>query len=188
MNREAWLTALAEKLRPLFEELKSPLPAKLHISVGWPSRGALSTRKQRIGEHWMATDAEGGRHIFISPVLPSAAQAAETLVHELVHAALPDETKHKRPFVDLMKKVGLEGKPTATHAGSVLRARLETLSAELGPYPHPGLAATGREKKQSTRMKKVKCATCGYTVRVTEKWLAVGTPICPTDKIPMEEV
>jgi hypothetical protein len=35
---------------------------------------------------------------------------------------------------------------------------------------------------QAARLLKVYCATCGYTVRVTQRWITkAGTPICPTD-------
>lgn len=33
--------------------------------------------------------------------------------------------------------------------------------------------------KQTTRLKKCECEECGYTVRVTQKWLEVGPPHCP---------
>jgi hypothetical protein len=38
LNREAWLEALLEKLRPLFSEAGYPLPEQVHVSVGWPSK------------------------------------------------------------------------------------------------------------------------------------------------------
>ena len=40
--------------------------------------------------------------------------------------------------------------------------------------------ANGDKKPQSTRLLKAECGECGYTVRVTKKWLeAKGAPICP---------
>lgn len=33
--------------------------------------------------------------------------------------------------------------------------------------------------KQTTRMRKAECATCGYTIRVSRAWIAVGMPSCP---------
>lgn len=38
-----------------------------------------------------------------------------------------------------------------------------------------------------SRLVKAACQQCGYTVRVTRKWLAVGAPICPTDNVAMTE-
>ena len=39
--------------------------------------------------------------------------------------------------------------------------------------------ASSAPKKQTTRLHKAECAECGYTVRVTAKWLEVGPPHCP---------
>lgn len=36
-----------------------------------------------------------------------------------------------------------------------------------------------RPKTQTTRLRKACCAECGYTVRVTAKWLEIGPPHCP---------
>ena len=187
MNREAWLLALIERLRPKFESLGAKLPDKIHVSVGFPSTRALSEKKQRIGECWpQASGADGSHQIFISPFLADPLRVADVLLHELVHAALPDDTGHKKPFAQLAKRAGLEGKPTATTAGDELKKELQTLISELGDYPHPGLRNGARaKKKQTTRLLKAKCEKCGYTVRVSGKWLEVGPPICPTDNVPL---
>jgi len=39
--------------------------------------------------------------------------------------------------------------------------------------------ASTRPPKQSARLKKCACGECGYTVRVTQKWLDIGPPHCP---------
>lgn len=38
---------------------------------------------------------------------------------------------------------------------------------------------TSAKPKEGTRLKKAFCETCGYTVRVTQKWIEVGPPHCP---------
>jgi hypothetical protein len=39
-----------------------------------------------------------------------------------------------------------------------------------------------RPEKQATRMLKCACATCGYIVRTTRKWLeTAGAPLCPIE-------
>lgn len=38
---------------------------------------------------------------------------------------------------------------------------------------------SNRPPKQTTRMLKVACGECGYTARVSSKWLEVGPPHCP---------
>lgn len=35
-----------------------------------------------------------------------------------------------------------------------------------------------RPPRQSTQLKKCECRKCGYTVRVTQKWLDIGPPHC----------
>lgn len=49
---------------------------------------------------------------------------------------------------------------------------------ESGEAPEAG-DESSRPKKQTTRLLKVECGQCGYTVRLTRKWLDVGPPGCP---------
>jgi hypothetical protein len=69
---------------------------------------------------------------------------------------------------------------TATSAGADLEERLNDLIQKHGPYPHATLDQTlSGKKKQSTRMLKLECPACGYTVRTTAKWIEAGLPTCP---------
>jgi hypothetical protein len=88
-----------------------------------------------------------------------------------------------------MKAVGLEGKARATVAGNELLAKLKPIVKTLGPYPHKALDLGARpEKKQTTRLLKVECPTCGYIARVTRTTIdEKGLPICPVDNVPFEE-
>jgi hypothetical protein len=188
MNREAWLHTIASDLAGDFLKVGKPFPSKLAISVGFPSRGATSMSKRVIGQCWNGEACKDGTfHIFISPVLKTGLEAADTLVHELCHAVLPSGTGHKGPFAKLATTMGLEGKPTSTNAGKALTARLNALIKKVGTYPHSGLQVVGRTKVQTTRLLKVSCPTCDYTVRVTRSWLEIGNPVCPVDGIEMEE-
>jgi hypothetical protein len=75
---------------------------------------------------------------------------------------------------------------TATVAGPVLDGRLLTISDKLGRYPHAAINPGSKSKlKQSTRMIKLECPDCGYTVRTTRKWIDQGMPTCPCET-PME--
>lgn len=192
LNREAWLTQLVERLRPLFEDKGYTVPETVHVSVGWPSKGALSRKKRVIGQCWYPTaSADQNPHIFISPVLEQALDVAATVVHELGHAVLPEGVKHGPGFVKFMKLVGLEGKPTATHAGEQLAGYLRDLLAQLGPYPHAALSATEKEKPQTTRMLKLMCPQHeDYIVRASRKVIDLGLPICGVEECEekMEEV
>lgn len=173
-TREAWLLAATAKLRPVFAELGKPLPAIVRVSCGFPSR----TVRKTLGECWCSGDAAGNQQIFITPRIAEPVRVLDILVHELAHAALPPGAKHGRIFAKLATSLGLIGKPTATEAGPELAARLATLAGDIGVYPHAELVLANRGT-QGTRLKKTYCPACGYTVRVTAKWLAVGAPLCP---------
>lgn len=183
-NREAWLHAFTDAARPHFASASRPLPDTLRIGVGWTSGGARAASKV-IGECYHPSHASDGvRSIIISTGagLPDAEAVAAVLTHELAHAALEAGVGHKRPFVDLVRALGLEGKATATVAGDVWRAWAGPVLEALGPYPHSTLTAgeTGK-KKQSTRMLKIECPSegCGMLYRASRKNVDRGLPKCP---------
>lgn len=185
-TREAWLMALADDLRPWFEDLGLTVP-ETRISVGFTSKGARSTR---IGECWHA-DASDDRipQVFVHPGLHDPVEVAATVLHELVHAAVGPGHKHGPVFKRPATALGLAGRMTSTHAGPDLVTRLGPVLDALGPYPHGALhpgAESSTGPKQTTRMHKAECSACGYTVRVSRKWLDLGAPVCPVDEIPME--
>jgi hypothetical protein len=64
---------------------------------------------------------------------------------------------------------------------------LRPVFAGLGhPLPEKLRASCGWPSNWSTRLLKAECEECGYTVRVTKKWLeAKGAPICPCNMKPM---
>lgn len=183
MNREEWLQAAVGKLRPIFLGHGYTIP-ELRVSVGWPSTGGLAKKKRTIGQCWFgSTAADGKPQLFISPLLDADVKSAggvlATLVHEVVHVAAGKDAKHGPKFVKVMKKLGLEGKPTATTAGEDLIVRFETILTELGPFDHSPITPVKENKPQTTRMRKCTCDSCGFLVRLTQKWLDVGSPICP---------
>lgn len=185
-TREQWLNAAVDLMRPLFKENFNPIPKKVRVTCGWPSKSALAAKSRRIGECW-SPSASGDKvtEMFISPYLHDVANPGlgvlETLVHEAVHAAVGVEHGHKAPFGKMARAIGLEGKLTSTHAGETLMKQIKAWAKKLGQYPHAKLDYTkGPRKKQGTRLIKCECSECGYTVRTTKKWLVeVGAPICP---------
>jgi hypothetical protein len=201
VTREAWLHSAAEAFRPRFEEIGLPLPARLHISVGF-GWGSKAESKVILGQCWARCASDDGiNHLFISPVEGDPAAMLAVLLHELIHAADDCEHGHKGAFAEAVTRLGLEGKMTATTAGLDLAAELIVLAAVLGDFPHGKLSpAAARTRvpvppggdpspggrihsgpgKQGTRMIKLTAGTCcGYTVRTTRKWLDEGNPRCP---------
>lgn len=191
MNREAWLHALALKLAPLMKERHnlSLVHGSYKLSVGFPSVGGRATRRGRIGECWHI-EGRHTREIFVHPKLGDPVQVAETVLHELIHAALPAGVGHKKPFSQAAKALGLlppGARPTATFADEEMKGILKGITDELGPYPHEALD-TGRLKPARNPLIKVMCPICGRKVRDTRKWLdESGATICSTCDVQMQE-
>jgi hypothetical protein len=187
-HREAYLHELmAAAMRPMFTEHGATIPGNIRIACGFPLGG-----RRTIGQCFPAAhSADGFYEIFISPVLADAMRVAGCLAHELIHPTVGLKEGHKGPFKQLALAIGLTGPMTATQEGEAFKRQLAPILESLGPYPHAELnpwkrvaeqpdAANvpGGFKPQGTRLLKVMCA-CGYTVRVTQKWLNVGPPHCP---------
>lgn len=166
-TREEWLVAAVEAMRPLFHAGSAQIPA-VKVSVGFPSRGAVSTRRKTLGQCWDAsTAADGIAQIFVTPLEGDAVKALAILAHELVHAVCGSKAGHRGPFAKLARKIGLEGKLTETTAGAFLLARLNSVNEKLGPYPHAALTVASGRKKQTTRLRLYSC-DCGIKVRVAK--------------------
>jgi len=189
-TREEWLVAAADLLRVHIEAQAGRELPPVSVTCGWPSTGGTARTRRVIGQCWDADCSADGKHaIFISPVLEAAGEmgALATLTHELVHALVGVEAKHKGPFAKAARAVGLLGKPTATTAGPTLQDLFATIQGKLGEYPHGALTPKQKEKPQGTRMLKMECGTCGYVARTTKKWLEAAGPLrCPCDpNVPM---
>jgi hypothetical protein len=184
-HREAWLHDVARNLDGWFRDAGFPLPVDLRITCGFPSSRALNgIRNQTIGQCWHGvSSADGSVEIMVSPVLAEPMRVADILAHELIHAACGPGVGHKGPFRKLALAIGLEGKMTATIGGEAFKQLLRPILDAVGPYPHAELNARKRAEgpgKQGTRLLKAVCGHCGYTVRITRKWVdEVGAPICP---------
>lgn len=188
MNREQWLTDAVEELGKLFTDHGYDTP-RAHVSVGFPSKGGTSTKKQVIGQCWSPSTSEDGvPHIYISPVLQDPVQVLTTLLHELVHAWDKNTHGHRGMFIEVAKDVGLVKPWTSTSAGEELALTLQDISDTLGEYPHSRLKPSSVERKVAkTYMVKVSCGDSGYVARTTQKWLDLyGPPVCPCCDTPMK--
>jgi hypothetical protein len=178
-TREAWLTAAVEALTPLLTAVDAAVPP-VRVSVGFP--GGRGRKNAVIGQCWAAEAAtDKVAQVFISPTIVDPVQVLATLLHELIHAVDANKSGHRGQFARVARAVGLQGPMTATTPGEALSATLRAVANGLGMFPHAALrtGVSGAHKPQGTRMLKVECPACGYTVRTTQKWLDVGTPSCP---------
>ena len=176
MTREEWLLAAIELLKEDFAD--HPIPEKLRVTCGWPSRGGRAEKKQVLGECWPPKCSEDGHtEVFIAPTIGDGIKALDTLVHELVHAAVGCEEGHKGQFRVVAKAIGLEGQMTIASAGEDLIVRLRAIETELGEYPHAKLTPKNK-KPQGTRMLKLECPNCQWMARTSRKWMDLGLPTC----------
>lgn len=177
-TREAWLLAAIDAMRPDFADAGLSLVAGIRVSCGFPSRPAVAARSRRIGECWRPeAAADGIPQILISPLLADPVEVLGVLRHELIHAS--GIYNHAKGFAKAAVKLGLVLPAKATTVGEGLRAHLADMAQSIGAYPHAALTPGNVTKKQTTRMLKVECPECGYTVRTTARWIAEGLPICP---------
>ncbi len=195
MNRETWLEKATNLLRPYFKEKGYELPDVVRVSCGWPSSRALSTKKRRLGECWhAAASSDGIKQVFVSPYVSDSMEVLGVLVHELLHAALPDKTGHKGPFKKGCIALGLDGPATCTKPDAALTRDLSALLGEeeqekydlLPPYPQGKLDKLDEavKDKQTTRMRKLVCIMNDdhpeddIILRASKKALEKGTPMC----------
>jgi hypothetical protein len=181
-NREDWLNAATSELRPFFSAVGKLLPANVRVTCGFPSN---AKRSGAIGECWADTaSADKTFEVLISPVLDDPTKVFEVLVHELCHATA-GAMNHGVNFQKVANLMHLAPSPTkagwkATGQAATFAAQYGDIIKSLDAYPHAALSMTTK-KTQGTRMLKAVCPSCGYTVRLTSKWAALGLPSCPQD-------
>jgi hypothetical protein len=187
--RETWLRAAANELRPYFASCGYTIPEQIRFAIAFPSTGR---KGKRVGECWHSTTSDDAHfEIFIRADLADPIHILGVLTKELVHTCLPPNSGHGKLFKEAATKIGLQGPMRQAMPGVLLQSRLIDLAATLGPLPHarlnieqgPSLAVPiDRPKKQRARLLKAECSGdgCGYTVRVTSKWVRdLGPPHCP---------
>ena len=190
MTRETWLEELVEKLRPIYAAAEVPIPEKVRVACGFPSRNALGVKSRRLGEAWMIESTEDAiNQIFVTPLISDGSKVAGILAHELVHCCLPTGAGHKKPFISACKKIGLtDGSPKTAMPGPELQETLDRLLADLPPYPNGAITPKSVDKKQSTRLLKLECIGDSegsaelhepYILRGSKKVIDRGLPICP---------
>jgi len=178
-TREEWLTAATEELRPVFDAQASPIAKSIRVTCGFP---LTAKRSGSIGECWADTaSADKVMEIMISPTLADPYRVMDVLVHELCHtvAGAMNHGVSFRKAADAMHLVPSAGKAgyKATTHGDAFKAAFGAIIDSLGEYPHGAMSISTR-KVQSTRMLKAVCVSCGYTIRLSAKWAALGLPDC----------
>ena len=187
MNREEYLELAASELSDYISKAGYKMPV-LKVSAGWPSTKAFSTKSRTLGECWHHDIIEQeASHIFISPFLSDTVTVLGVLVHEIGHAILPKEVKHKKVFKQYMQAVDLTGKATATKVGEVLKSFLDLLIDRIGTYPHDSIDKGPKQKKQTTRLRLWICNGCDLKIRVAKDDLNILCMACDLQFVKVEK-
>lgn len=192
-TRERWLLEAIESVAPLFRNAGHELPV-VKVSVGFPPTGGLKKNRRVLGVCFPKTMTKDDvPQIFINPTIDevdSEQGVLATLVHELVHAC--GIHGHGADFRKLAVAVGLTGQMRSTVASGWLLSELHGIVRKIGEFP--GAAIVSRMdgidaplKRDKCRMNKCVCDECGYTARVSRKWLELGAPVCPCCHKQMQE-
>ena len=185
-SRESWLKAATAMLRPHFSQCGYDIPEKMRFAIAFPSTGRKS---RRVGELWHSvTSGDESYELIIRADIAEPVEVLSVLVRELVHSVVPVDAGHGKLYKEAALKIGLTGKMREAVPSPLLLPLLAEIADALGPLPHAkldienGPTAIARPKKQRARLLKATCTelNCGYTVRITSKWVKdLGPPLCP---------
>jgi hypothetical protein len=186
MNREEWLERLADDLRERFTARAHVTPNTCRISCGYPPRGGQGKARKVLGVCCWNDEGDGVQQIFINPEIDDSIGVGGVVAHELGHCCFDFEEKHGPKFKKALLAIGIEKGKAASMLtpGEDLEKELALFVKRHGEYPQHKLVPTGKDKKQTTRMRKLVCAANethaeDYIVRASAKVIAMGLPVCP---------
>jgi ssDNA-binding Zn-finger/Zn-ribbon topoisomerase 1 len=150
-------------------------------------------RAEALGWFWAGRWSNGKNEINLSAETLRKCHPGEVLIHELAHAenntlGIKDCSgkAHNKHFKTMAERLGLKcaekrdkrygwGLTDLDKGASDFLAKVK--------YDNSIFALNrleeGKTSKAGTRLLKAECPECGYTVRVTQKWIDVGMPTCP---------
>jgi len=176
-DAETWYRRAVEFYRDDIEAAAGkPVPA-FHISSGFTVAGGRDTKV--AGQCFPnEASADGLAHIFLNPRFVEPLALLNTVIHEVIHAAIGCEHGHRARFSRVAAACGM-AKPwkATTWIDGAGKEKAELVAQALGPFPRAAFVAQGL-KKQGARMLKAVCPECGYTVRLAKKWASRALPIC----------
>jgi hypothetical protein len=172
-TREQWLATAITAARQ-----HAAFPQAIRAACGFPS---TYTRSGTLSESWPDTSSgDGTWEILISPTVAQPEVVLALLLGELAHSlpgAASTGSQTYRAAVTDLGLMPLDDGYRVIGRGPDFVDMWQYLLDDLGPYPHAPILA-GVKAKQTTRMIKLVCPGCGYTIRTTRKWLITGMPIC----------
>jgi hypothetical protein len=160
---EAAYDAIRRQLLP-----EAPAREQVALAFSFPTKGTASGHGGGVIGQCIYKGLEGSASGECMMIVVHPSQWAEdvavlaVLAHEMAHAATPG-AGHGRPFVELVRRIGLDGKPTATVPGEAFKQAVEAMRPTLPAFPAGSLTIVGR-KVAGTRMRLFECA-CRIKVR-----------------------
>lgn len=179
-TREDWMNDFFKVVHALFKSASYEVKQNLRFSCGFPYG---FHGKKANGQCWSVERSDDGTfEIFVSPEVDEGREVAAILIHEITHSIVGLDQGHGKAFRDCARKVGLIKPFTSSVAGDRLNGWIDDQLKVIGTYPHAKLTPD-QIKRQGTRMIKLTCFNCGYTVRAAQKWIDKGLPLCPCSEI-----
>ena len=174
-TREEWLNATVALIRAQVPAIGSQ---RIRITCGFPS---TYTRSGTLAECWPdAASKDGTWEVMISPTVALPVEVfvlvAGMALHTVPGGASRTSNSYRTACMDLGLAPTDEAWKGLTGTDDFWATFGDALEA-LGPYPHAEVMAA-QKKTQSTRMLKLVCPLCGYTLRTSAKWIAQGLPVC----------
>lgn len=186
-TRESWFKAAAKAIEVrIFKPAGYEGLPRTRIGCGWPTGN-----RAKVGGQCFDADISEDKtyEIFISPKSFEPLVILGTITHEICHIIAGIKAQHKKPFIEVMRAIGMLAPFTQSIVSDDLRPVLDEIVKKLGPYPHAALGIKKKGEAKGSRLLKAMCPKCGYVARITRKWLEeVGPPICPADKVSFKEV
>jgi hypothetical protein len=175
-NREDWLNAAVDELRPFFASRGYTLPAEIRVACAYPTNAKRSGFKV-LGECIPSTNsADGHYEIFISPILDAPIKVTETLIAQLCRTAKGALNVSTLTYARVASAMHLIPAGTASipykdvHHGQNFNDAYQAIIDSLGIYPHAKVDVSAH-KSQGTRMLLARCPTCQCSIRMTAKWV-----------------
>ncbi len=163
-TREDWLKACLTRVTAGWP-VGADLPENTRISVGFPAK-TRGRGANRPVESYRPSESTGGLYeIFVSPTMGDALAVARAIATEAARIAT--------------------GRTPSAPEVETLGARAAAVVATLPAYPHSAMTVAGVTVRPEgapgpgSRLLKVDCPACGYTLRTTRRWLLVKVPACP---------
>jgi len=151
----------------------------LVVSPGFTSGGSRKTKV--LGQCYSPECAADGKtnHVFLNPRMNDNIVIIGAIIHEVIHAVIGIDKKHGAAFKSAMAICNLTGKATSTKLNEAGLEWAKKIITRYGDYPRPSFTGAAI-KKQTTNLIKAQCPSCGYIIRLTNKWIEFAHPQCPS--------